>query len=481
MNKHCSNIRNSWFDLTGLNKAIYNNKYWLLFVVASISFVVTLNNVQYTGEEAVYPLMSYEMWYHGHILTPVMYGQDYWRPPLYNLLITALSTIIGWSHMLVAARLIAALSSIGSALMVGWFAKRIWNKDEIFALASLVYITLGDVLFYDGWLAYSDPLFAFFCLIAMLFGWLAMLEKRVGFLTGALLAVSCAFLTKALTAYVFYIVAIVVVALQAKSWRFLFSWPSLAVHFLALMVPILWYVMTPAGGTMAHGMVDDVIGKLQGQGLQDYLKQFFSYPATTFGQLLPVGGVVCYAIVRRYIPFGSMDQYTRTALWISGINYLPYWLSPQSGIRYLLPIYGIVAVAFVGFIANSLSVRRLVLKWIIVAIFLKYLFALWLFPVYTEQVRPHIAEIAKNILKRTKGKPLYVNNVAWVGISVTAVIDLAIRPYQPLVEPPPNLTNGYVISYPGDVPLGYKVVSKYHGAWLLCHGSICDDKEAASS
>lgn len=453
--------------------------YWLLFIIASASYIITLNNVQYTGEEAVYPLMSYEMWYHGHILTPVMYGQDYWRPPLYNLLITALSTLMGWSHMLVAARLIAALSSVGSALLVGWFAKRIWNEDGIFALAALVYITLGDVLFYDGWLAYSDPLFAFFCLSAMLFGWLAVLEKRVGFFVVALLAVSCAFLTKALTAYVFYGVAVIVVTFQVRAWRFLFSWPSLAAHFLALSIPILWYAMAPAGGAMAHGMLGDIIGKLQGQGMLAYLSQFISYPAKTLGQLFPIGGIVVYSLARRYLPSGPMNQHVRTALWISGINYLPYWLSPQSGIRYLLPIYGIVAVALVGFVANSVKTRKLILKWIIVAILVKYIFSLWLFPLYTKDFRPHISEIARKVLRQTRGSPLYVTNVAWVGISVTADIDLAVRPHPPLVRPPSNLTNGYVLSYPRDVPPDYAVVSRYHGVWLLCRGVECAHNKAA--
>ncbi len=453
-----------------------SKRYWLLFIIAATSFIFTLYNVQYTGEEAVYPLMSYEMWCHGHILTPVMYGQDYWRPPLYNLLITGLSMLMGWSHMLVAARLIAAFSSIGSALLVAWFANRIWNDRDLFAFTALVYITLGDVLFYDGWLAYSDPLFAFFCLAAMLFGWLAVLERRVGFFALALLAVSCAFLTKALTAYVFYGVAVIVITFQTRAWRFLFSWSSLSMHFFALSIPVLWYGMAPAGGAMAHGMLNDIIGKLQGQGVLDYLNQFFSYPARTFGQLFPISGIVIYAIMRRYLPFSLPNQHVRTALWISGINYLPYWLSPQSGIRYLLPIYGIVTIALVGFIANSLKTRRLLLKWILVAIFLKYIFALWLFPAYTERFRPHLAEIAKNVLRETRGAPLYVTNVAWVGISVTADIDLAIRPHPPLVRPPSDLTNGYVLSYPGDVPKNYSVVSKYHGAWLLCCGIVCAHK-----
>ena len=236
---------------------------WLLFALAAASFVFTLSNVQYTGEEAVYPLMSYEMWYHGHLLTPVMYGQDYWRPPLDNWLITMVSMLIGWSHMLVAARLIAALATVGSGLLVGWFAGRVWKERRLAAFAALVYITLGDVLFYDGWLAYSDPLFAFFCLAAMLLGWLAVMERRVGFFAVAVLALSCAFLTKALTVYVFYGVAVLVVTYQTRGWRFLFSWPSWGIHLLALVIPVLWYAMASAGGTMAHGMFDDIISKLQ--------------------------------------------------------------------------------------------------------------------------------------------------------------------------------------------------------------------------
>ncbi|MHB0872418.1 MAG: ArnT family glycosyltransferase [Acidithiobacillus ferrooxidans] len=451
--------------------------YWLLFALAAASFVFTFHNVQYTGEEAVYPLMSYEMWYHGHLLTPVMYGQDYWRPPLDNWLITMVSMWIGWSHMLVAARLIAALATVGSGLLVGWFAGRIWKERRLAAFAALVYITLGDVLFYDGWLAYSDPLFAFFCLAAMLLGWLAVMERRVGFFAIAVLALSCAFLTKALTVYVFYGVAVLVVTYRTRGWRFLFSWPSWGIHLLALVVPVLWYAMAPAGGTMAHGMFDDIIGKLQGQGLLDYLHQFFVFPAQTFGQLLPVGGVVLYALLRRY-PISRMnDPQVRTALWIAGVNYLPYWLSPQSGIRYLMPLYGIVALVLAGWVVDAEKTRRLAVKWMMAAILLKYFFALWAFPAYTDRFRPHISAIARDVLMQTHGAPLYVTNAAWVGIGVTADIDLAIRPHPPLVTPPSNLANGFVISYPGAVPPGYTVVSRYQGVWLLCRGTVCGQKD----
>ncbi len=451
-------------------------KYWILFTLAATTFAITLGNVQYTGEEAVYPLMSYEMWYNGHILTPVMYGQGYWRPPLDNWLITAVSELIGWSHMLVAARLIAALATVGSGLLVGWFAGRVWDKKGFGAFAALVYITLGDVLFYDGWLAYSDPLFAFFCLAAMLLGWLAVVERRYGFLAAAIMAVSCAFLTKAMTAYVFYGVALLIVAYRTRAWRFFLSWPSWIIHLLGLAVPVLWYSLAPAGGTMAHGMLDDILDKLRGQGLLDYLHQFFIFPMQTLGQLLPIAGVLIYGAIRHHTLFRTKDPQALTALWIAGVNYLPYWLSPQSGTRYLMPIYGIIALVLAAIAFNGEKTRRLVVAWLLAAIFLKYIFSLYGFPIYTQDFRPNIKAISDNIINKVHGKALYINNVSWVGISIAADIDLAIAPLAPLVLPPPNLGNGFVISYPGAIPSGYKVTEKYQGAWLLCHGTACKEE-----
>lgn len=445
-------------------------------MLAAVSFIFTLSNVQYTGEEAVYPLMSYEMWYHGHILTPIMYGQDYWRPPLYNLLITGLSMLIGWSHMLVAARLIAGLATVGSGLLVGWFTRRIWKDKELAAFAALVYITLGNILFYYGWLAYSDPLFAFFCLAAMLFGWLAVAERRIDFFVIAIFTLSCAFLTKALTAYVFYGATVFVVTYRTSSWRFLLSWRSWLVHLLALVVPVLWYAIAPAGGAMANGMLYDIIEKMQGRGILGYLHHFLVYPIQTFWQFFPVGGVILYAVLRRYPMFKMNDPQMGTALWVAGVNFLPYWLSPQGGNRYLLPLYGIIAVVLARLLINSGKVRYWAVKWMLIAIILKYIFALWLFPLYTELYRPHLMEIAKNVLQNTRDEPLYVTNVAWVGIGVTADIDLAIRPHPPLVTPPINFSNGFVISYPGNVPKGDIVVSKYQGAWLLCRGIVCGQR-----
>ncbi len=75
--------------------------------------------------------------------------------------------------------------------------------------------------------------------------------------------------------------------------------------------------------------------------------------------------------------------------------------------RYLMPLCGIVALVLAARAYGNEKTRRLVVAWVIVAIALKYVFALWAFPYYTKRYRADIDVIAKDILSVTQGKPLW--------------------------------------------------------------------------
>lgn len=135
--------------LSSVWQAPSSRVYWWLFCLAGLSFVPTLS-IQYIGEESVYQLMFYEMWFRGKYLTPIMYCSYYWRPPLYNLMIIAVAQLIGWDHMLIAARLVTLTATLLTALMLAWFARRL-NGDKLFAaFTALVYVSLGDILFMEA-------------------------------------------------------------------------------------------------------------------------------------------------------------------------------------------------------------------------------------------------------------------------------------------------------------------------------------------
>lgn len=448
--------------------------WWLLFALGSLSYVITFFTVQYTGEEAIYTVMSYEMRYHGLVLTPIMYGESYTRPPLINLLIIAVSELIGWSHMIIAERVVAALATVGSGLLLAWVTRRLWGDRNFSAFVALVYLTIGDVLFYNGWLAYSDPLFAFFVLAAMLMGWLAVEQQRNTYLAMSLAALSCAFLTKVATAYFFYAVAVIIVTYRARAWRFLFSRSSIAMHLLAIAVPILWYTMAPEGGKMAHSMLAKVFDKMQSRGVFADFAKLIYFPIRTSLQFLPIAGVLLYTRLRRFPSTSRLyAPHVSTALWIAGVAYLPHWLAPHCAMRYLMPLYGIVALVLAVHAYGNEKTRRLVVAWIITAIILKYVFALWAFPYYTKRFRANIDAIAKDIISVTQGESLYVTAQGWEGIAVTAQIDLAIAPRPPLVLPPQGLSHGFIIAEKPDQAMGGKIYRSYHGLYLMCKGDAC--------
>lgn len=457
--------------MTGQEDA--GRRYRLLFGLAALSYLITLFSIQYTGEEAVYTITSYEMWFDGHVLAPTQYGQPYLRPPLYNWLIIAVSTLIGWKHMLIAARLVAALSTVATGLTVSVFVRRVWGDRVRAAFSALVFITLWDVLAYYGWLAYSDALFAWFALLAMFGAWLAVSERRVAWLALALFAAGCGFLTKALTAYVFYAVASAVAVWHQRAWRFAMSPAVLGAHLAGVLIPLGWYAVAPTGQGMAGGMLHDILAKLAAGGLGAYLHQVLLFPLVALANLLPLGGVALW-VGWQHKRAGQVfwDASTQALAWIALINFLPYWLAPQSGGRYLVPLYGLCAVLIAAPLFATAATRRLSLRWVFAVLILKYLAALWLFPLYTHAKRADIAAIAADVGARTQNYPLYVVDDAWVGLSVAAVLDVMRMPGPPLRSPPADMADGFVLAGSPEPRWG-RVVQAYKGTYLLCRGRAC--------
>jgi 4-amino-4-deoxy-L-arabinose transferase-like glycosyltransferase len=79
-----------------------------------------------------------------------------------------------------------------------WLGKRLFKTKYFGLFAGLIYLT-SDALFYHGWIAYADPLFAFFTASSIALLWIANLEQRTILVWLASLALIAAFMTKALT------------------------------------------------------------------------------------------------------------------------------------------------------------------------------------------------------------------------------------------------------------------------------------------
>jgi 4-amino-4-deoxy-L-arabinose transferase-like glycosyltransferase len=126
-------------------------------------------------------------------------------------------------------RLIALASTLATAALVAWFAHYL-SRDRLLGAFAVACFLTGDLLTQRGWIAYSDPLFTVATFAAIVCLWIAVDRRSPRFLILAGLAITAAFLTKALTAYAFYGAAALVLLWRHENRRFLLSPASLVIH-----------------------------------------------------------------------------------------------------------------------------------------------------------------------------------------------------------------------------------------------------------
>lgn len=396
---------------------------WLLFSIAAISFIFTLQ-VPHIGEEGVYTVSSFEMWYHKHYFYSILYGEAYGRPPFFNWLILSLTKVVGWSHMLLASRLITATATIGTGLLLAWLVRNIFHDKRFAAFSALAYL-VTDVLLYHGWLAYADPLFGFCIFAAIACLWVACERKSFGLLLLAVLGLIAAFLTKSLTAYVFYITAFLVLFGVGK-YRFLLHPVSIALHLLVLSVPLLWsiFINDPGSNRLIYDIFYCIFDD-RGIKLTKYLIKFITFPPEIFVRMLPISAIAAYYFWRGdKKPKVEHEVAMKFLVLFVGLSFLPYWISSKHASRYVLPLYPFIALWCSYIVWNTnMQAMRVALRWLIVIIIIKYITIIFWwknYPVYYGCGGDYI-QVARDVVERTNGFPLYTNHY----IAVDSVIDVA--------------------------------------------------------
>jgi 4-amino-4-deoxy-L-arabinose transferase-like glycosyltransferase len=337
---------------------------------------------------------------------------------------------------------------------------------------------LADVALYRGWLAYVDPLFGFFVFSAVACLWVACRERRKALLALAVASLVLGFLAKAFTAFVFYGVAVFVLLLGRDSRRFLLGPASLAIHAGGVAAITVWLGVIPANEGQGPRMFKEIVDKLGFTGVLDYLVKLVAYPLETALKAAPAALLAFYYARKRPWEGDPGRPALITAAAITALNYLPYWLAPQSAIRYLVPLYPLAALVFARVIWSAgPAAQATTIRWFGVLLAIKLALVLAIFPYYQKTFRgENYALAAKSILDRIQGHPLYTTNASASGLSVAANLDVMRLPAPPVAWPPPQWDTGFVISYTPDPGLG-RLVERYRLAgndlYLLCRGTAC--------
>ena len=454
---------------------------WWLYAAAFASFLATLG-LPYIGEEAVYTITSLEMSASREFFVTTLYGTNYGRPPLLNWLVIPLADTLGWDRVLAASRIVTAGATVATGLVLAWLASRLTRNDTFAAFAAVVFLT-GDALFYRGWLAYADALFTLCVFGAIACLWVCVHERRPLLAWLAVAALTCGFLAKVQTAYVFYGVALAALAWNRDYRRELLHPNSIAAHAAAVAAFLAWHVLFTHGAQSSHTLTDIVL-KARSVDLGAYAAQLAGFPVETVLRFLPASAVALYYFWRmRGNPAARNEPpiagYALVALVaMLAVNYAPYWLWPRSHIRYIMPLYPLIALLVAQAIWRAGERPAAVaVKWFAAAIVLKYVAALWIYPAYHEKYRGDYAAVAADVAALAGSFPLYSNDTTATSLSVVAHLDQLRYPGPPVLWPPKEWKDGWLLARMPDPAMG-RPAREYalgrNALYLLCRGAACE-------
>jgi 4-amino-4-deoxy-L-arabinose transferase-like glycosyltransferase len=456
---------------------------WTIFWIAAGSFVPLLF-LQYVGEEGFYPIVAQEMWAKQDFIVATLYGENFGRAALFSWLILLVTGIIGKAQILIAARLIAVSSTLLIGLTLAWLVRKLFADRLLAALAAAVFLS-GDVLLYRGWLAYADPLFSLCTFGAMACLWVATQERRRGLLVLAAFALAASFLAKVFTGYAFYGALGLVLLWRHPNRGFLLTPSSIAIHLAAVAFPLIWNYAI-ARDSIFGPMVAGTLFQIKSTNVPNaasYAMLFVRYPFRTIWYLFPTSAIVIYCLAWRKIPSAALRENSMLiAVFTVALNLVPYWLSPMSGTRYLMPIYPLFALIMAYVVLNSgKAIVELSARALIVTAGIAYVAAFLGFPLYEHYIRGSYDRAAQAIIARAGRFPIFANDFTSAGLSIVADLNTRRAPEPPVTTPPAGFASGFVLTAEPDAKIGRVAITFTLGResngtrtrYLLCRGDAC--------
>ncbi|ATX82057.1 Dolichyl-phosphate-mannose-protein mannosyltransferase [Mariprofundus ferrinatatus] len=423
--------------------------YKRLTLLAALLMLLPLPIMQYVGEEGLMAIKSYEMHVRGDWLHPSILGSVWPHSPLWHWPVMIISNLIGWEHVDIAIRLVSVTSSWISACVVGFTASWLFRETpHANWLGALIYLSMGEIAFWYGWLGYLDATFGLFVFSSIVALWRAISEESLKWLLISLLLVSLAFLTKNITAYALFGLSGFVLLWRCNKWHLLKSPAYIVPGVAALAVPWLWQsFIVPSGANTATTTINDVLRNFIGYGILNYLNHWITFPLLFASRALPVSLFIIWLWLRRKQQF-FIDQNLTTLLLILFVCLLPFWLSANATPRYLVPFYGLFALLLTG-LTLQLSATRLRQSVTLIALFilLKIPYSFVVLP-YIKDWRPerNVKLVAEEVIKLTENAPLLSQNDVASGLAVTAYIDVWRQDRQPVTWYRGKVQNVYILA-----------------------------------
>ena len=424
-----------------------------ILLLAIASFIPCLW-LPITGEEGVYASGAYEALHHHQWFHPTIFGTPDWRPPFYQWLNLAAFYLQGQSNMLLSMRCVTLCATLLTTLGLMWLSLQL-KADRTLAVFTAVCYLSGDVLFRRGWIAYSDPTFAALIFIAIACAWVSVEKNKSWLLIVANCALARGFLTKAITAYVFYYVFLFALALFHQNRKHLFSPISILSHFLGASVYFIWGLFfLPKHGSR---LILDVTRQFAQFDFVAYLTKISIFPVQITLQLLPIS-IFALLVFYKHRALSRNDKIALTAI---GINLLPYWFSTLHGAsRYVLPIIPLMVLWCCHYIeTHARNFYKTILICLAGLIVIKFAYIEIYLPQSIKKQHGDFAAIAEDVVKQVGNKTVIVTDSDYLGYALGSELDRLYYPNKVINHATPEKQNYFILETtlnPG------RLVAEYH-------------------
>jgi 4-amino-4-deoxy-L-arabinose transferase-like glycosyltransferase len=358
----------------------------LLILGAFLSFLPNLDTYEFRNEESLRTAIAYEMFKNSSYAQPYLLGEPYYRkPPLFNWLIVLYSRFLGWGE--ITGRTVSLTFLVLCSLLLVTFTQYLFRDLKLSLLSALIFITLGNVLFFYGYLAEIDITFTFFVFSLMVCAYMWSQKGSIfwvlstGFLTGL------GALTKGLPSYAFYGFTLLALGLYKKDFGLVFSKKAMLSHLVSLLLPTFWLLNTHDPALYLKNLFYESFSRVTDDNFSRW-HHMIIFPLLNFKDTLPNSLLFLIAIYF-LLKYNKLEfpHPLRKLFLIFFVNYLPYLISNSAG-RYILPLYPLLVIMFSYYISRALEnahYKKIFYTTVGLTLIFRVLYGFFFFPYYNER------------------------------------------------------------------------------------------------
>ncbi len=357
-----------------------------LIILAFFSMITNLWVLEPRGDEPLRLTLAYEMYLRGDFIQPTRLGALYFnKPPMFMWLVNFSANFTGWN--ILAVRVLSVIFTFLTSLVVVLFAYKVLRNRFTAFIAGLSFITFADILFYYGFLGEIDATFTFFIAVMIFSQYLGFSRDNERFIVFSGLIAGVAFLLKGFSAYGFFGLTFIALALYYRDYIRLFSRSFIFSYILAVFIPAVWLIQTADPVSYLKMMLFEVSTRAEGsKDFYKFLTHLISFPIQNIKQTLLTSALVLFVLARYRVKI--LKHPIKAFLLVILLNYIPYLLfAGGEGMytvdaRYVVPLFPLVAVIFAYILVKPQ--RDWIIKTFfalsIIAILLRFIYGFVIFP-----------------------------------------------------------------------------------------------------